>query len=90
MCFCNRSRGQISSKHQGNDQVEITRTTQFIPKDIPEHVDNPFLNRDLRTGILGFRYETKSQGMSLVYSSLEAKSFCIIMKIHPLRNNGNY
>ena len=51
--------------------------------DLPEHVDNPYLNRNVQKGILGFRYEMKSS-MLVVYSSVEAKTFCTLMRLGPL------
>ena len=51
--------------------------------DLPEYFDNAFLNRHVQTGILRFYYETKSTSF-LVYSSLEAKTFCMLMKLKPI------
>ena len=53
--------------------------------DLPEHVDSAYLNRNVQTGILGIRYETKDTSF-VVYSSIEAKTFCILMKLKPLHN----
>ena len=53
--------------------------------DLPEHADNAFLNRNVQTGILGFRYETKNWTF-IVYSSIESKTFCLIMKLTPMKN----
>ena len=52
---------------------------------LPEHVDNAFLDRNVQKGILGFRYETK-QSSFVVYSSIECKTFCLIMQLTPLKN----
>ena len=54
-----------------------------IPSNLSEHVDNAFLNRDIHTGILGFCYENKDNSL-LVYSSVEAKTFCMIMYLKPI------
>ena len=53
--------------------------------DLKEHVDNIYVNRNVQTGILGFYYETKDNSF-IVYSSIEAKTFCILMKLKPLHN----
>ena len=58
--------------------------TDFNVPELPEHVDNVYLNRDLRRGILGFRYENKQCSLT-VYSSIEAKTFCWIMGLEPIR-----
>ena len=50
----------------------------------PTHVDNPFLNTDVKSGILGFRYETKSDSIT-IYSNVQTKTFCLIMGIEPLK-----
>ena len=42
-----------------------------------------FLNRNVITGILGFRYETKNE-MFIIYSPVEAKTFCMIMQLNPI------
>ena len=63
----------------------VNGNTTEIPSYVPEHVDNPILDRNLKTGVLGFRYENKSDGMIIVYTSPEAKTFCKLMKIHPLK-----
>ena len=41
---------------------------------VPEHVSSSFVNRNIMTGILGFRYETKNE-MFIVYTLVEAKTF---------------
>ena len=51
---------------------------------LPEHVDNALLNRNLQTGILRFRYQNKT-AQFIVYSSVEAKTFCILMKLDPIK-----
>ena len=74
------------------EQYSIAGDTQssskhYIPDDIPEHCDNPFLNRDVVKGILGFRYENKVDGQIVVYTSLEAKTYCKLMKTTPLKKH---
>ena len=84
MC-CGRSKicQPISSTvyQDGND----SSSEICIPTCIPEHSDSINFNRDLRYGILGFRYENKD-GLTVVYSSPEAKTVCILMKFTPLKN----
>ena len=84
MCICSSlNHLQVTGiQHQENPSQS---TEQHIPSDIPEHSDNPFLNRNLTKGILGFLYENKADGITLVYSSLEAKTFCKLMSISPLK-----
>ena len=88
MCFNTSQRGQIQGKDIENTDIDISEEVDTIPSTIPEHVDNPFLDRNLKTGILGFTYENRNQGLTIVYSSVEAKTFCKIMKIVPVRNSG--
>ena len=76
-------RSEVSSIFNSNGELvedEVIETTA----NLPEHIDNPTLNRDLRNGVLGFRYENKKDVL-IVYISLEAKTFCILMKIKPMR-----
>ena len=73
-----------NSKRQVLHQSDNTNQAN-IPQDIPEHCDNPLLNRNLKNGALGFRYENKKDGMTVVYSSAEAKTFCMLMRISPLK-----
>ena len=65
--------GEITKEHGNENNLGL-----------PEHVDNAFLDTNIRNGILGFRYETKD-GMFVVYSSVEKKTFCMIMQLTPLR-----
>ena len=55
------------------------------PIDLPEHADNPVLNTQINGGILGFRYEIKDSSF-VVYSTIETKTFCYIMKLTPVKN----
>ena len=84
MCWCCiKVRSEVSSIFNSNGELvedEVIETTA----NLPEHIDNPTLNRDLRNGVLGFRYENKKDVL-IVYTSLEAKTFCILMKIKPMR-----
>ena len=72
------SEGEISNDTASENAVHV-------PVDLPEHVDNPLLNRDVKTGILGFRYENKLCTIT-VYSSIECKTFCWIMGYKPMKN----
>ena len=84
MCWCCiKVRSEVSSIFNSNGELvedEVIETTA----NLPEHIDNPTLNRDLRNGVLGFQYENK-EDVLIVYTSLEAKTFCILMKIKPMR-----
>ena len=81
MCYsCKKVEEQkLESVHSLNEEVEID------VGNVPEHVDYVLLNHDLKKGILGFRYENK-KSMFIVYTSPEAKTFCILMRIKPLCN----
>ena len=67
------------------EELESMDSSQEVPHDLPEHSDNPFINRNLVNGILGYRYENKTDGMTIIYTSLEAKTFCKLMQIHPIK-----
>ena len=84
MCYVQVKNDKLHKVH--NSDGEINEETPFyIPSEIPEHVDNAMLNRNVQTGILGFRYETKSE-MFVMYTSVEAKTFCILMRLEPVHN----
>ena len=82
MCYSSKSVRKQTVKSVHNSNGEITQESNGAT-DLPEHFDNAFLNRHVQTGILGFYYETKSTSF-LVYSSLEAKTFCMLMKLKPI------
>ena len=65
--------------------IQNSEETNLPAPDLPEHVDNAYLNRNVQTGILGFRYETKNSNF-IIYSSVEAKTFCILRNLKPLHN----
>ena len=67
------SEGQVESDDENNLEVEL-----------PEHVDNLLLNRNVHNGVLGFRYENKNYTV-ISYTSIEAKTFCMIMQITPIK-----
>ena len=67
------SDGQINWDEENENEI-----------DLPEHVDNLLLNRNVHNGVLGFRYENKDE-LIIVYSSIEAKTFSMIMQITPLK-----
>ena len=83
MCFYCTSvkRPQVHNVHNSNGEINTEPQSNL---DIPKHVDNPMLNRNLQSGVLGFRYETKKETI-VVYSSLKAKTFCILMSLSPMR-----
>ena len=68
--------------NSGGEVNKINQNDTYL--NIHEHVDDPLLNRNLRTGILGFRYEMKKSTI-IIYLSIEAKTFCMLMRIEPLR-----
>ena len=80
MCYCCKNVEKHSVK-----SIQNSEETNLPAPDLPEHVDNAYLNRNVQTGILGFRYETKNSNF-IIYSSVEAKTFCILMNLKPLRN----
>ena len=51
--------------------IQNSEETNLPAPDLPEHVDNAYLNRNVQTGILGFPYETKNSNF-IIYSSVEA------------------
>ena len=71
--------------HNSAGEINNEETNVDLYANMPEHIDNAFLNRDLKKGILGFRYENK-QSVVTVYSSLEAKTFCILMGLTAIKN----
>ena len=80
---CNSNKSKVYSVHNSNGEINSDEENDHHVE-LPKHVDDPFLNRNVKRGTLGFRYETKNE-MLLVYSSLEAKTFCILMSLSPLR-----
>ena len=78
MCYTNLNKKK-GKKVTDEDNVIVDQS--LFP--LPEHDDNPFINRDLRYGILGFVYENKDQ-VIVVYTSLAAKTFCQMMRIKPI------
>ena len=82
MCFCKeQSKRKVHCVYSSNGEVDSQELVEFH---VPEHIDYHGLNRDLKTGILSFRYENQNEQI-VVYSSPEAKTFCILMGITPLR-----
>ena len=81
----NKSKEQtVNSVHNANGEINNNDENSAL-LEIPEHVDNPFLNRHVQRGVLGFRYETKNDTV-IVYSSIEAKTFCILMNLSPMHH----
>ena len=85
MCLANCSSvsGTISIPQSNETSLDNSALDDTI-NSLPEHVDDPFLNRDVVKGILGFYYETKSDSL-IVYSTPESKTFALLMKIKPLK-----
>ena len=74
MCIAKRPdhRTNLQAKYDEQDgSVNENVQSNHIPNDIPEHVDNPFINTDIEEGILGFVYETKDESVT-VWTSEEA------------------
>ena len=80
-CFANKAKNKkVYKVHYQDEELEQTD----IVENLPEHVDNPYLNRSIPHGVLGFRYENKNATI-IVYSSVETKTFYYIMQLKPLR-----
>ena len=85
MCWSSESYGSTEKVYK---RFNSDGTVSEYPEEkqlAPEHVDNPMLNTDFKTGILGFRYETKDCTF-VVYSSIECKTFAYIMQLRPLKD----
>ena len=86
MCFCT-----ISKQHKTVYKVvasngdSIVDPQLHLPSNLPNHWDNPYLNTTLPNGILGFFYENKDSTVT-VHTSVESRTFCILMKIEPIAN----
>ena len=74
---------QVQNIYSADGEITAEKQNEHC-LNLPEHVDDPYLNRNVRTGILGFRYETKNSSI-VVYSSVEAKTFCMLMRLELLR-----
>ena len=75
MCCWSDNRKDIASVFNSDDQqVNLSSEDNLNLNELPEHVDNLLLNRNVHKGILGFRYETKDIEI-IVYTSIEAKTF---------------
>ena len=57
MCYGNCTKAVTLEKV--DHDVNSTSEHQYIAPDIPEHCDDPFLNRSLKNGILGSDTRTK-------------------------------
>ena len=84
MCYSN-----VNKRPQPVEKVEPETTNINLENDmcigeLPEHNDSISIDRDLHTGILGFRYENKNEEL-IVYSSPEAKTLCIMMRKKPMK-----
>ena len=84
MCCSCKKDTKVYSVHTVNGKIQPDEPSLNQYSEIPEHVDNGLLNRNVHKGILGFRYETKDTSF-VVYTSVEAKTFCYIMQLKPLK-----
>ena len=84
MCCWSQKGKEISSVYNSDGQLVDVASEENI-NELPEHVDNLFFNRNVHKGLLGFRYETKDTKI-IVYTSIEAKTFCMIMDLKPSPN----
>ena len=82
-CGCVKVKNSSVYKFYDTDGELNFQDSTIDSSELPERVDNALLNRNLQTGILGFRYETKNATL-IVYSSIEAKTFCILMNLMPM------
>ena len=83
MC-CSKMTGKNSkvyAKYSTNGEL----CEEPVALHVPEHVDNPLLDRNVKNGILGFRYETQNSTI-VVYSSIECKTFCYIVQLTTKKN----
>ena len=86
MCIPGLDKNDVNVSSIYNSQGEMdTEDANHDLLKLPEHVDDPYLDRDLKNGILGFRYENKKE-IVIVYSSIEAKTFCMILHLKHMRN----
>ena len=83
MCCWYQKEKDISSVYNSDGQLVDVASEDINELELPEHVDNLLLNRNVHTGLLGFRYETKDTKI-IVYTSIEAKTFCMIMDLKPI------
>ena len=78
MCFAKRSEywTDLSPMYDNDGTVndEISTTSLVIPEDIIEHIDDPFLNKDVEKGILALIYETRYH-ILIVWTSDEAYNY---------------
>ena len=85
MCWCNKKHKfpEVQSVYSSDTEIPSQDNGENL-ENLPEHVDNLLLNRDIfKNGILGFRYETKDV-VIMSYTSVEAKTFCLLMRIRPI------
>ena len=85
MCYWSEKRKDIESVYDSDGQLVEVASQEDNINQLPEHVDNLLLNRNVHKGLLGFRYETKDTKI-IVYTSIEAKTFCMIMDLKPIPN----
>ena len=83
-CGPKKVKRDVSSVYDSHGEMNTDEENETL-SELPEHSDDPFLNRHVQYGVLGFRYETKDVAFT-VYSSIESKTFCIIMKLSAMKN----
>ena len=83
MCFGYKRDKYVNVKQKVNSDGTVCEQEEEI--NLPGHTENPFLNTNVLTGILGFRYKTKNYTI-VTYSNIECKTFCYIIQITPLKN----
>ena len=57
-----------------DENTSNTSSTMYIPEEMPEHVDSPFLDRNVDTGILAIIYENSDE-ILIVWTSDEAYEY---------------
>ena len=75
MCLVTNKRNENNNTTLNiEDDTQLDESIIIANPQLPEHVDNPFLNTDIKNGVLGFRYENKNAKVT-VYSNVETKHF---------------
>ena len=78
----NKKKVKVRSVYSLDGELIANENTD-ITRELPEHNDDPSLNRNVQYRVLGFRYENKNETI-MVYSSVEAKTFCMLMRLSPI------
>ena len=83
MCWSGKKKYRdVCSIYNQDGEINVNANNETT-LELPEHNDDPFLNRNVQYGILGFRYETQNSVL-IVYTSIQAKTFCMIMHLSPV------